>query len=126
MRAKEFIKENDSGSLGPGVADAMPATYVMPGLKNQDPYLQYRFGLALASARAKAAGEVPYESQSPFGEDLTVVARSKEEAETLAMALALYGHDNSKKLISTPKSEETKDVYHQSPIQPSKPVQRRS
>ena len=116
MRAYEFITEDNTGSLGPGVADAMPATYVMPELKNQDPYLQYRFGLALASARARSAGEVTYNSASKFGENMTVVARSKEEEETLAMALALFGHLNSSHLISTSKSEETADVYKQSPV----------
>jgi len=117
MRAKEFIKEN-TGSLSQGVTHALPATFVMPGLKNQDPYLQYRFGLALASARAKAAGETTYDSESKFGENLVVVARSKEEEETLAMALALFGQDNAKEQVSTTKSEEAHDVGKVSPVLP--------
>jgi hypothetical protein len=88
----------------------------MPGLKNQDPYLQYRFGLALAAARAKAAGDITFSDDSAFGENLTVVARSKEDQETLAMALALYGHDNSKQMISTEKSQEPPDTQKSSPI----------
>jgi hypothetical protein len=125
MRAKEFVIEQNTGSLSDAVREAMPATYVMPELKSQDPYLQYRFGLALASARAKAQGELPYESESEFGENMVVVARSKEEQETLAMALALFGEDNAKRLISTETSDEPSDTYKQSPIQPSKQVRRR-
>ena len=116
MRIKDIIVENASGSLTDAVSNAMPATFVMPGLKNQDPYLQYRFGLALASARARAAGEVPYEDESTFGENLVVVARSKEEEEQLSMALALFGKDNSKRQIANTESSESSDTYHQSPV----------
>lgn len=115
MRAYEFITE-DTGSLGSGVAQALPATFVMPELKNQDMYLQYRFGLALASARAKAAGDIPYDTESKFGENMTVVAWSPEEEETLKMALALFGKDNASRLISTKTSSESSDVYKQSPV----------
>ena len=117
MRFNEFINENSTGSLSNGVAEAMPATFAMPGLTNQDPYLQYRFGLALAAARAHKQDGVPYQDESKFGENLIVVARSKEEEEPLAMALALFGKDNAAHLISTTKSEEAKDVYTKSPIQ---------
>jgi hypothetical protein len=116
MRATEFIAENAEGSILPGVADALPSTFVMPELKSQDPYLQYRFGLALAAARAQAAGETTYDAESKFGEDMVIVARSKEEEETLRMAMALFGKMNSSKLVSTRPSEESSDVYHQSPL----------
>jgi hypothetical protein len=126
MRAKEFIKENASGLLSDNVREAMPATYVLPDLRSQDPYLQYRFGLALASARAKAQGELAYNSESAFGEDMVVVARSKEEQETLAMALALFGKDNASRLVSTETSDEPKDTNKRSPIVASKKIQSRS
>ena len=118
MRAWEFITEGNVGSLGPGVADAMPSTWVLPQLRNQDPYLQYRFGLALASARAKKDGNVPFSSESKFGENMVVSAYTPEDEETLMMALALYGEHNAKELISTRKSEESSDVYKQSPVIP--------
>ena len=53
MRAHEFISEGRIGSIAPDVARALPATYVIPELPNQDPYLQYRFGVAMASAKGK-------------------------------------------------------------------------
>jgi hypothetical protein len=121
MRAKEFIKES---SIASGVARAMPSTYVLPELRSQDAYTQYRFGMALASARAKAKGEVQdFTDESSFGENMVVVARSKEEEETLSMALSLYGKDNSKRLISTPKSQEPKDTQTKSPMVAAKRIQ---
>ena len=108
MRASEFAKE-------------MPATYVLPKLSNQDPYMQYRFGLALASARAKKEGLIPFEEESPFGESLIVVCRSKEEQETLELAVALFGKDaGTPELISTEKSEEEPDVNVKSTLGSSK------
>ena len=73
MRAKEFIEESrglssgDEGRLGPNVADSLPAAYVMPELQNNDFYLQYRFGVAMAAARGVKAGLVDYSDVSTFG-----------------------------------------------------------
>jgi len=125
MRAKEFIKENGTGSIQIGVADALPSTTVLPDLKSQDPYEQYRFGLALAAARAKKAGETEYDSESEFGEDMVIAAYSREEEETLQMALKLYGKNNSKKTISASGSKEAPDTYTQSPVQPQPKVSRK-
>ena len=116
MKSNEFLSEQNTGSLSPSVADAMPSTWVLPELTNQDPYLQYRFGLALASARAAAAGEIPFQDASAFGENMVVVARSAEEEEQLKMALKLYGTRNSSKLISTRPSQETSDTMTTSPV----------
>lgn len=116
MRAKEFITEGGTGSLAPGVADALPATWVLPDLKSQDPYLQYRFGLALAAARAQAAGEVSYADESMFGEKMVVMAYTPEEEKTLNMALAMYGKNNASQLISTRSSKESSDVSTKSPV----------
>ena len=67
MKAKEFISEAIENKPD---LDPLPATYVLPKLQNQDAYLQYRFGIALASARARVAGEIPFEPQSDFGENM--------------------------------------------------------
>jgi hypothetical protein len=119
MRAYEFITESNTGSLSAGVADALPATWVLPDLKSQDPYLQYRFGLALASARARQAGEIPFSDESKFGENMIVSAYTPEDEETLKLALALFGKNNASQLITTPKSQESSDVYKQSPVIPN-------
>ena len=54
MRAREFINEGKTGSLQDDVAKALPSTYAIPELKNQDPYLQYRFSVAIAGAKGAA------------------------------------------------------------------------
>ena len=56
MRAKEFIVENnlnDGEALE--ISRAMPATYAISKLPNSDFYKQYRFGVAIASARSEEA-----------------------------------------------------------------------
>lgn len=126
MRAKEFIKENETGSIQSGVVDAMPPTTALPDLKSQDPYEQYRFGLALASARAKKEGDVPYESESDFGENMIVTTYTEEEQETLKMALKLYGKNNAQRSISAGGSKESSDTNTQSPMQPQPKVSRKN
>lgn len=116
MKSSEFLNESQTAPLSTEVSAAMPATFVMPELKNQDVYLQYRFGMALASARARNQGEIPYEAQSEWGENMVVVAHSKEEEETLKMALRIFGSHNSSRQISTTDSTETSDVNATSPI----------
>ena len=124
MRAYEFIIEQDTGSLVPGL-EALPATTSLPQLKSQDPYEQYRFGLALASARAKKAGEVPFHDENEFGENMIVSAYTPEEEETLQLALKLYGKHNAQRTISSGGSRELPDTYTQSPIQSQPRIQRK-
>ena len=83
MKIKDIINEQHGnvGSLQPEVARALPNAISFLDLPNQDPYLQYRFGLALASALAVKNGEVVFDSTSAFGENLTVVARTEAEEE---------------------------------------------
>lgn len=123
MKIKEILNEGGTGSLQIGVARALPAAYVFPELQNQDPYLQYRFGLAMASAHAVERGEVAYNAESAFGEKMTIIARSPEEERIIALAQAMYGPAGKhRKMISTRASEEAPDVNTQSPMQPKPPV----
>lgn len=120
MRAKEFIKEGRHGSLQPDVAAALPATYVIPALRNQDPYLQYRFGIALAQARARLSKENPpteFEAESTWGENAVIVSYSNTTKDIIDDALKQVGLSPSdKKLITSAKSEEIKDVSTVSPV----------
>jgi hypothetical protein len=53
MRARESICEDIDGRTGSIVYDvgrALPGVFKIPKLQNQDPYLQYRFGVAIAGA----------------------------------------------------------------------------
>ena len=119
MRAYEFITEGRTGSLQNEVAKALPATYAIPELKNQDPYLQYRFSVAIAGAKGakkRQEDKVPeFNRESPWGENEIVVSFDPNSEEWLNDALQQMGI-KSKKRLSTLKSEEASDVSNVSPV----------
>ena len=119
MRAHEFITEGKTGSLQDDVARALPSTYAIPELKNQDPYLQYRFGVAIAGAKgAKKRQEDnvhEFSRESPWGENEIVVSFDPKADEWLNDALNQMGI-KGKKRLSTIKSEEASDVGKNSPV----------
>jgi hypothetical protein len=119
MRAREFISESKTERLLPDQADALPATYVIPELPNQDPYLQYRFGVAIAGAKGAKQREQDGVSSmaraSAFGENEIVVSYGHDAGEYIDDALKVMGL-KGKKRISTPTSIETSDVDKKSPI----------
>lgn len=111
MRAKEFITEN---GLSAEISFALPATYVLPELPNQDPYKQYRFGLKLAASGPDQPKHTISSPESAWGENMVVVTYSESDEEMLNIALSQS--DTSKKLITSKKSEETKTVNIKSPV----------
>lgn len=119
MRAREFINEGRTGSIQDDVAKALPATFSIPELKNQDPYLQYRFGVAIAGAKgAKKRAEdnvPPYSKESLWGENEIVVSFDPNVEEWLDDALKMMGI-KGKKRLSTATSEEADDVETKSPV----------
>jgi hypothetical protein len=123
MKIKEVIVEGGTGSLSPAVARAMPTTWELPALSNQDPYLQYRMGVAMASARS---GE-PMETESAFGENMSIVGYTEADDETVRLALKTMGKKYAKgaRSIATRKSEEATDVYKTSPMKAQRPIKRR-
>lgn len=119
MRAREFITEQNLGSMQDDVARALPATYAIPALQNQDPYKQYRFGVAIAGAKGrKSETNAPHmDKSSPWGENQIVVSFANTIDEYIDDALHAMGLSSSaKKLISTPKSEEGQTVNKNSPV----------
>jgi|TARA_R110000868_G_scaffold352870_1_gene614115 hypothetical protein len=121
MRFKEFINEQRENSLEHDVAAAIPATYVIPKLQNNDAYSQYRFGVAVASARgakARANDNLPsMEPSSAWGENQIIVSYDPEVEAVIDLALKTVGlKSGDKKLISTITSDEAKDVSTTSPL----------
>ena len=118
MRAKEFISESIDQLL-PDQARALPATYAIPELPNQDPYLQYRFGVAIAGAKGKEQrerdGVARSAAASAWGENEIVVSYGHDAGEYIDDALQTMGL-KGKRLISTAPSEETTDTGIISPI----------
>jgi hypothetical protein len=121
MRACEFILENAAGKLELSVASALPAAYILPELSNQNAYLQYRFGVALAAVRGekqrKLDGSQEFYSTSAWGENQVVVAYAKEAEldQVIDGALKLMGK-SKKVLTSTPTSKESPTVNTRSPV----------
>ena len=126
MRAREFIVEQHN-NLQADVAAALPATYAIPALQNQDPYKQYRFGVALAATKPKIhrpehpsePPEQPMAPRSAWGENMLVVSYDPNIGDWIDAALGEVGlGPKDKKLLSTPTSDERKDAGVVSPIRP--------
>lgn len=120
MRAYEFITESKTGSLQDDVASALPASYAIPALKNQDPYLQYRFSVAIAGAKGRKQrledNVPPFYKESAWGENEIIVSFDPNMEEWLNDALSQMGIKNGLKRISTMNSEESKDIDKISPV----------
>jgi len=124
MRAREFIPEGRTGSFTHDVGLALPGAFKIPALKNQDPYLQYRFGVAIAGAKGAAEraqdGVPPFDGkESVFGENEIVVSYDPEAETWIKDALKSMGMPPSDAVrIGTQASEEAPDVVKVSPVQP--------
>jgi hypothetical protein len=122
MRAREFIPEGRTGSITRDVGLALPGAFKIPALKNQDPYLQYRFGVAIAGAKGaaqRAQDGVPKfdGAESVFGENEIVVSYDPMAEVWIKDALAAMGMPPSDAVrIGTQASEEAPDVVKSSPI----------
>ena len=120
MRAKEFITEYKAKASGSNrrVSDevdaALPGVFVQHQLRNTDPYMQYRLGVAVAVARADKAGHVEFEQESPWAENLTQVMYAPEDEETIMLASKLMGVKPTR--ITDNASRETNAVETTSPV----------
>ena len=121
MRAREFVVEGRTGSITTDVGRALPGAFKIPALKNQDPYLQYRFGVAIAGAKGAAQrakdGVAPYHKESVFGENEIVVSYDPQAETWIKDALLAMGVPASGAVrIGTQASEEATDVVVTSPV----------
>jgi len=123
MRAKEFITEfraKASGEVGPiadSVSDALPGVFVQHSLRNTDPYMQYRYGLAVAAARAIKNGDLQrdqYNDETAWSENLTQVMFAQEDEETIRLASELFGVSPTQ--IANTKSSESPSTNKTSPV----------
>jgi hypothetical protein len=118
MRAKEFLPEGAKAhgtfsGIGASADLALPGVWVQRQLRNTDPYMQYRYGLAIAAARADAAGHVDFEQESGWAENLTIVGYAAEDEEIIKLADKLMGVTGTK--VADTASRELKDTYTTSP-----------
>ena len=122
MRAREFVTEGRTGSITVDVGRALPGAFKIPALKNQDPYLQYRFGVAIAGAKGAAQrrkdGVPAFDGKSSvFGENEIVVSYDPHVVDYIHDALRAMGMPASDAVqIGTMASEEAVDVDTRSPV----------
>jgi hypothetical protein len=123
MRAKEFIIEAEQwntkvhgkpGKIHKDLTYTLPTTYVQRQLRNTDPYMQMRYGVALAAALAHKSGEVEFDQETAWSENVTQVLYAPEEEETVMLASKMMGVKPTK--ISKNKSQEPKHVGNTSPV----------
>jgi|TARA_R110000868_G_scaffold393057_1_gene663962 hypothetical protein len=118
MRAKEFITEvklhGTFGTMDPQVSSSLPAVIVQRELRNTDPYMQYRYGLALAGARAAQEHDTQFDQESAWAENLAIITYTPEDEETIRLADKMMGVTGTK--IGKTGSRETSDVNAQSPV----------
>lgn len=126
MRAYEFLTESTTDGLNVA-AYALPNTYVLPELKNQDFYELYRFGLAIADVRGSNDEDTvqngfrhTFQPESTWGENQIVTSWDPDIGQVLDQALKKV-HKSGKKLVSTPGgSEEIPNTGTTSTLKPFK------
>jgi len=99
MRAHEFILEGFANPKDHGTsrkvsdrkADPLPGVFVQQQLRNTDSYMQYRYGMAVAAARANRDHGVPFEQESAWAENVAQVMYAPEDEETIMLASKLMG-----------------------------------
>jgi hypothetical protein len=134
MRAKEFIFEQRLDQVHDGLevaSMALPNTYVIPELKNNDFYELYRFGVAIAAVRGESGtddvqnGHKPdFKAASSWGENQVVSSEFDADiGQIIDQALKKVGK-SGKTLASTPGSDEMDDTSTQSTLKPFKGYKR--
>ena len=120
MRAREFVAESRA-DIAPEHSGPMHNTYVLPGLSSQDPYRTYRFGVAMARARANQTLEQdgvaePFEAEGAFGELAVVSGFDSDVEKIIDQALAMTDTPGGRVLVGSKGSDEPKTVTTKSPI----------
>ena len=120
MRAREFVTEARA-EIAPEYSGPMQNTYVLPGLSSQDPYKTYRFGVAMARARANQDLDQdgiaePFSAEGAFGE-LAVVSGFDSGVEAIIdQALTMTNTPGGKVLVGSKGSTDPVGTETTSPI----------
>lgn len=108
MRASEFI--NESSKIRKGAKHAIPGLTINKGLdNNNNPYLAYRFGVALASA---PQGDM--EAENELGSNFTMIDYTDAGADIRKHAEKVMGQPSMKK--TSIGSTELDSVNKTSPV----------
>lgn len=130
MRAYEFITESVTDGLHVA-AYALPNTYVIPELKNNDFYELYRFGLAIADVRGTGGMDDgvqngfkhDFQAESEWGENQVVTSFDPGIGGVIDQALKKV-NKSGKKQVSTATSDELPNTGRDSVLKPFKGYKR--
>jgi hypothetical protein len=131
MRARELITET-TGSIQPEVEHTLPAAWVIDKLQNNDFYMQYRFGVAIAGAKGaeqRKQDNVPeFRKETPWGENEVIVSYAGKDPlqgyiDDAMRQMGLKPSDA--RLVTTEKSEEPIDTKTVSTLKPFKGYKRK-
>jgi hypothetical protein len=111
---QDLAEARTISQLHPNVKNTMNSTTIIPELVSSDAYKQYRYTLALAAAKAVAAGEIDFNALSAWNESMTAVAYTPEEDEIIDMANKLMDVKGIK--LSDHPSREPDDTNTASPV----------
>lgn len=125
------IYEGRTGSIQHEVADSLPYAYAIPALNSSNAYDQYKFGVAIASARGRKARDddnlVPFNSenrklQQDWADNEVIISFDPHVDQLIDDALNAIGKNgpNAKRLIGVKGSKESHDVPKSSPVKPFK------
>ena len=116
MRLIDLFETYDQqhGELSKNQEAVLPPVIVVKDLNNSNNYQQYRFNVDMASARAVAAGEVPYKQVIPWVQYLTIVGYTPQDIETIRLAAKQAGYDLDE--INSSPSREPDWVNKVSPV----------
>ena len=118
MRAYEFINEAKTHGHAEHMSDRksgpLPGVFAQKDLRNTDPYMQYRYGMAVAAARAHRDHGVDFDQETDWAENLTQVMYAPEDEETIQLASKLMGVKPTK--ITDSESREPKSTDTGSPV----------
>ena len=119
MRAREFVTESRA-SLPVEAGAPMHDVYMLPGIRNNDAYRSYRFGVAIARARADIGGagkDLPgWNTESAMGMYGVIAGFNETVDPVIDAALKMTDTPGGKIPVSSDASEEPDYVDSQSPI----------
>lgn len=115
MRIHEILNEihnkdrGKPGKVNPDFDSVSTGMSSFDRIRNTDPYMQYRLGVALANANS----DKPFDQESAYAENFAVVAYTDEEDEIITKAGKAMGVN--KKTVTKKKSQEPKGANVASP-----------
>ena len=119
MRAREFVLESRA-NLPDEISYPMHDTFMIPGIRNNDSYKSYRFGVAMARARADIGGAgkdlPPFNSESALGMYGVISGFDDQVDPVIDLALKMTDTPGGKIAVSTNPSQDPPGTGTTSPV----------